>query len=248
MHLSAQALLARFPGVGSGQGALDSLLSASIQAAAKNDAAWSYRSALLSFVVAINGLDSGYRSWPIVNLYYSAFYSIRSILYSNFICIYYCSGKPMIARARAGEYPIQMTFKGSGNSHYAAHKIFQQEFPNHPLNGQIDFDEAYSWMKSCREIVNYNDPGMNMDDRMNFLRRIEATSVRASLTYYAENLRLNAFLPEEAVLAFPFFALTEALSSLDKADAEFIKPYVAEILARAKDRSGVIATLSTLSL
>lgn len=248
MHLTTIELTALFPTPRSNTPPLDSASAAKIRLAALEDAAWNYRSALLSYVVALNALESGYRSWPIINLYYSVFYSLRSILYSNNICLYHCEQKPMLIEISPGNFPVLQSFKGAGNSHRAAKVIFQRAFPNHPLNGQIDFEDAIDWMKSVRELVNYNDPTMNLDDRLGFLRKIDKGGIRSTLNTYNEDTRLYAFLPEDAMLAFPLYSLQACKNSINPGSAVVIKGQVDELIGRIRDKNGPIPIAQQFSL
>lgn len=218
----------------------------SLRSCTRYDAAWSYRSATGSLSAALVGIAAGLRSWPVIQLYYSLFYSLRSILYSNDVCIYYCGKKPIEPVAKVGEVPSQLKFQGAGSSHIAAARVFRNNFPRHPLSGDIDFQPALDWMRSLREAANYNEPMMNLDDRMKCFDRVSTMGARQALNFYASNLNLYAFLPEDAVVALPFFAAFQAHASLDPIASNLISDEVGRVLTRIRDKKGLIKCMDVL--
>lgn len=238
MHISSKIIIPYFSG--DDFPPLSTGRTGSVSEASEIDAAWSYRSSILSLVSALTSLDSGYRSWPVVQLYYSTFYSIKSILYSNQICIFYKDGKPYRLDVSPGAIASKLTFKGAGNSHFAAGRIFEDRFPNHPLNGDIDFTRAFAWLRGKREKVNYGEPLMNMDDWMTCFSEISNRGVRSTFNTYNSDLRLYAYLEDHAVLAFPLYAATLARNTLSEKARTDIRPQTTDILQRLKDKSGQI--------
>jgi len=239
---SADLALRLFPSVSGPHIPLDNRAAISLRAGAASDAAWSYRSSILSIVASLNALEAGYRSWPVVQLYYSVFYSVRSILLSNSICLYHNSSKPMQIEGVAGQVPRQLTFKGAGSSHIGAFRVFSSKFPENPLNGEIDFEPATDWMRRLRETVNYQQSQMNMDDRLRQFTRVDREGVRRALGAYLQDIELYAFLPEDAALAFPLYAAQQALRSLPVEARRECRDLVQDIAARARDGTGALAS------
>ena len=248
MHLTATALLNVYPTTANHAVPLTASHINTMRLCAREDSAWAYRSAVISIVAALEAIEKGHRSWPVVQLYYSSFYSIRSILYSNNICIYFSKKKPVVIDLKLGECPKKLTFEGAGNSHLAATRIFREVFPSHPLNGLIDLEPALQWIRKLREIVNYNDSPMNLDDRLGIFRSVDRYGIRLNLRMILENLPLYAFLKEDAGLAFPIYAATLAKSSLSISSRSLIAGHIASSLSHLRDNSGPITALNNLQV
>ncbi|MBK9080796.1 MAG: hypothetical protein IPL88_01335 [Rhizobiales bacterium] len=184
-----------------------------LRKAAALDGAWLYRSAVLSLISGLTSLELGYRSWPVIQMYYSAFFAVKSILFSNAICLYYNLKKPMKIECITGSSPTQLKYADARSSHKCAFKEFSQTFNNHQLNGYIGVNSAFDWIQQKREEVNYSNYCMNMDDIYEMFHFVDG-GIRKIVLQYAGDMNIHAFLPEHAMIAFPMLAVRSAKSSL----------------------------------
>lgn len=176
---------------------------ASIASALDEDSSLFFGSAIICFVNAIAGLEKHRTTWPIVQLYYSVYFCLNSILASEKTAI-----------VRRGKSPFQislnpyrvLTIKKS--AHDALIKVFQQVFPGHFLISQdIEGESSLVWMKALREKFNYQTPGFIEPNVPDCLEYFYEHGSRRLLSAYFERPEHLAFDPDHAVISFPVLCL-----------------------------------------
>lgn len=177
-----------------------------IDAALERDAKYHIESAMLCFTNGVAGLARGFYTWPIVNFYYSVYYSTLSIIASNGFFLH-----------RFGRSPLLVNYKGAtlrklrSAAHDAPIKIVNQNFPNSMLLSQdIDGENPLLWMKAQREIFNYQTPGMMEPDCPDCLLSVKKNGIRRLLNAYIENDTKLAFDKDHAIVSFPVLAIATA--------------------------------------
>ncbi|MGK5020350.1 hypothetical protein [Janthinobacterium sp. LB2P10] len=121
------------------------------------DAASLMHKSVLTFVGAYNDLLYGHRSWAVVKLYYSLFYTLRSRL---------CSRRHGMIRNKSW-FHFDLNFKKcSGkklsskryrNDHESTLNLYQDIFEKSDtlISNKIDGKQPFSWMMDLRNVANY---------------------------------------------------------------------------------------------
>ncbi|WP_221017476.1 hypothetical protein [Klebsiella pneumoniae] len=177
----------------------------------KNDGINYLYSALISYAEAVKGIQTGFYSWATVKLYYSAFYSLRSVLSSDGICIFYLGTKGYTLFVRQGESPE----KADGTTHKLVMKLFKKKYPLSPfVNQQIDMVEAFDWLMEQRETANYKNGRFSEPDVPVIYERCNI-GLQRLLTAYIQDVDYNyCFDHEHAILSLPLEIIKEASSSV----------------------------------
>lgn len=181
--------------------------------ALSSDTTGLFYTASLTFTDALKGIERGYFSWAIVKLYYSAFYSVRSLLGSNLWALFYrpLCGTPFSLRTTLGESPR----KEKGVTHKVVWSILKRELPNSGLLGTIGAEPAHEWLMNLREEANYRNAKFPDPTVPNCLSALDQIGIaRALLTYSADKTGLYAFDPDHAIIAFPLLCLARARLNL----------------------------------
>lgn len=162
-------------------------------------------SAFVSIGDAIQGIENGYYSWPTVKLYYSLFYTIRSLLAFNKIAIFYVGTSPYWIHIKPGERPQP---GNSTSSHKVVMSVFQKEFSgSHLLSQTIDNKNPLKWMQDQRELVNYKQAKFIEPYIPSVFANIaKYKNMRKLLSAYMSD-DLYAFDPDHAILAYPITVL-----------------------------------------
>jgi hypothetical protein len=120
------------------------------------DATDSYYSAAVSLGDGLSGTERRFFSWATVKLYYSAFYSLQSVLAASGHCLFHLGKKPKWIRAVAGSSPTN----ASGTTHGTILKFFEKLYISHLLLSQpIGNDPPLQWIMDRRVEANYGTPG-----------------------------------------------------------------------------------------
>lgn len=153
-------------------------------------------SSAISYSEALSGLRSGSCSWGIIRLYYSSFYSIRSLLFANAVVPFHC-GAEMILDLGSGKF-----LKGGKSSHHWNWNSIRALLVKSEWFGSQDSEEAYNNVRLHRENVNYThgftDPNWHsclVSGEMDLGKRIRTYRDDASFTY--------TYLPDHLVLSYP---------------------------------------------
>jgi hypothetical protein len=183
---------------------------ATLRSALHDDSQDYFYSACISIVDALRGLQCGFYSWATVKLYYSAFYSLRSLLAADRVCVFYVDSSPFSVLANAGECGTA----GSGQTHAYVLERFATQNPNHRFVKQdVDAVPALDWIIEKREDANYKIPRFSEPNAPAHFGQIELYGVRKLVsTYLADTADIYTFDKDHAMLAIPIAALVEAAS------------------------------------
>lgn len=177
----------------------------------KNDAINYLYSALISYAEAIKGVEAGFFSWATVKLYYCAFYSLRSILSVDGLCIFYVGSKGFSIKVRQGECPI----KANGTTHKLVMNLFKKNNSSSPfVTQEIDMDEPFDWLMMKREEANYKN-GRFTEPGMPIIFNKSSVGLQVLLKEYILDVEKKyCFDSDHAVLALPLEIIKEALNKL----------------------------------
>lgn len=179
--------------------------------ALKQDAVGLLYSSKISFIDAIRGVVSGFPSWAVVKLYYSAFYAARSILASNSVAIYYRGTKPYSIIAETGN----TLKKENGQTHKLVWKLLEREFPNISILGEIESSASYAWMTQLREQTNYRTAKFSDPALLPCFNYLDTRGVDRSISaYWNDESMMYCFDPDHAVVAFPLECIKHAIKTI----------------------------------
>lgn len=198
------------------------------------DAKGLFYSAAQTFIEAIGGVQHGYASWATVKLYYTSFYSVRSILATNAVSIFYPpSGKPWSLRCTSGMSPR----KENGVTHKVVWSVLARELPQIGLLDDIGSIPAHMWLTNLREEANYRNAKFPDPLMPAHLSQIDTLGLETALSaYVSDTSMLYAFDPDHAAVAFPLeclrracLALRPAGPELEAADQDYLRSRLAAI-------------------
>jgi uncharacterized protein (UPF0332 family) len=153
-------------------------------------------SAIVSYAEAVSGLQNSSPSWAIVRLYYSCFYSIRSLLISEGI-VPFNGGNEMILDTSG----IRFLKGGKSSHHWNWLSITSTR-----LRGQwycsTDSQAAYKKLRSHRESVNYTH-GFNDPDQHSCLISQGADFLKRFRSYRDDVDFFYTYLDDHLALAYP---------------------------------------------
>ncbi len=169
-------------------------------------------SSVYTVIAALNGINQGFYSWSIVQLYYSVFYAARAILAANNISIFYIKHSPYSVLSKPGSIPK----KGKGNTHAFVLDTYQAHFKNSLLLSQdIDTLSPLVWLSTQREEVNYKIAQFREPDVPTVLEKCLTRRLELSVDdYISDSYLLYAFDPDHAILAFPLKFIAHADSQI----------------------------------
>ncbi|WP_108254057.1 hypothetical protein [Vibrio cholerae] len=181
----------------------------SIRTELQNDSTHYLYSALISFIDALNGLNSGYYSWPTVKLYYSVFYSLRAYLGLNEYCIFYVGNKPFSINLKTEN----TAKKEGGNTHKVVLDVFRRVYADNVLLTQdIAQKHPFEWLVELREVANYKNPKFCEPNTPAHFSKIKSLCLLTVLqSYCADNLHLHTFDEDHAAVAYPLKILKMVL-------------------------------------
>jgi uncharacterized protein (UPF0332 family) len=162
----------------------------------------SAHAAVISFAEAMGALQSGLSSWAIVRLYYSTFYSIRSMILIGDIVPFH-SGREMLLDTSTGKF----LGGGSSSHHWNWTSIRQTSLKQDWFTSQ-DSQEAYKMLRDYRENVNYThaftEPNIHpclTSNTSDLSRRLREYRDDSSFTY--------TYLPDHLAIAYPIRLIFE---------------------------------------
>ena len=192
---------------------VDHALASIMFAALIGDAKNYHYSSCVSVCEAIRGVRDGNYSWAVVKLYYSVFYSIRSLLATNGVSIFYNGTKPWSIDAVAGSQPQ----KRSGTTHEVVYRVFSEKFPSNPLIGEIEGVNCFNWLKKLREDANYKLGKFVEPSIPSHFQNALSVGLRRSLHAYQNDAALSyAFDKDHAAIAYPIACLKRSYGSITK--------------------------------
>jgi len=177
----------------------------------KNDALNYIYSALISYAEAIKGIQNGLYSWATVKLYYCAFYSLRSTLSTDGVCIFYLGTKGYTLYTRQGESPA----KANGTTHKLVIGQFKKKYPLSPfVNQQIAMTDAFQWLMAQREMANYKNGRFTEPDIPETYEKCNIGLQKLLAAYINDDSYSYCFDDEHAMLALPLEIIKEACSAI----------------------------------
>ena len=177
----------------------------------KNDALNYLYSALITYSEAIKGIQHELYSWATVKLYYSAFYSLRSILSTDVVCVFYIGTKGYSIYTRHGECPA----KANGTTHKLVMSLFEKKYPSSPfVNQQIDMVDAFQWLMDQRELANYKNGRFLEPDVPIIFERCNVGLQNLISAYINDNTYSYCFDNDHAMLALPLEIIKKACESV----------------------------------
>ena len=194
-----------------------------------------YYKALLSYIEGLAAVSRRNLTWATIKLYYSFYFGIRcSLLCRNVIMVraarhlYYVR---LMSREAMYEKSSDMTDHGGAISVYT--KYFQQS--DIICLQKIEDMDAYKWIKTCREVVNYkdiefHDPNIT-DIWLNIIEDIEESSLARVLAKYMDDKEQYCSRATTAILAIPTIRMrsvvddikNERITVLSKEQKDWIK-------------------------
>ncbi len=167
--------------------------------------------AIISYAEAISGLRMGSSSWSVIRLYYSAFYSLKTMMLTRSV-ISFNAGGEMLFDASTGKF-----LKGGKSSHHWNWNSFRQTALKHDWFISQDSQDAYNELRNHRENVNYThsftDPNLHKcltSNHLDITRRFRS---------YRDDVHfLYTYLTDHLAIAYPTKLIYEvdlAMSSLD---------------------------------
>ena len=166
--------------------------------------------AIISYAEAMTGIRQGSSSWSIVRLYYSAFYSLKTMMLIRSI-IPFNGGGEMLFDASSNKF-----YKGGRSSHHWNwHSIRQTSLKNDWFSSQ-DSQDAYDSLRTFRENVNYThaftDPNLH-----GCLVTGDNDIARKFRAYRDDSKFLYTYLSDHLAVAYPtklIFEVDFSVSSL----------------------------------
>lgn len=174
------------------------------------DAVALYTQALQSFSQALTALKRKEFAWPMVEFYYSVFYSMRCELHASSV-IAVKNGSIFYAANTTGSVFSTVQEKGSHQTYIKLRKtlppsvILQDTLLDNDIEPGVD---VYSWMCSNRERVNYHqkhfpDPEPDFVLQKVYDNYIQTNKLTELLSLYESNL-LYCFDKDHATIAVPY--------------------------------------------
>lgn len=215
--------------------ALDANATAAIRPELRLDAKGLLYSSTISMISAIESLQSSLFSWSIIKLYYSSFYSARSILAYNDIALFYMKSKPFSIHVAAG----QSAKKEDGVTHKVVWQVFRRELGGSSILNQIETDISYEWLRKLREEVNYRNAKFPDPLIPDCFSNVDANGIGRSMSaYFNDATLLYVFDREHSVLAFPLHCLTIARRAMRREGEDF-EPDEISYIQNMCDKLGV---------
>ena len=181
------------------------------------DAGDLYYKACLSLCNALNSLYRGLQSWPVINLYYSTFYSMRAHLAALNVGIIRSKGI-FLWRAAAGSVPRRLRPKDRANDHTCILQAFKTIVANDVLQtNHVNGDSVYDWLFAQRNRIQYRDrsfcePEQNDYFHPNIFRR---ESFDAQITaYIQDSVAVYCFIEEHSLIATSIRRLSDSKAVL----------------------------------
>lgn len=203
-------------------------MAAELDRCLKNDALNYLYSALISYAEAIKGIEAGFFSWATVKLYYCAFYSLRTILSVDGLCVFYVGTKGYSIKVRQGEYPV----KANGTTHKLVMSLFKKNNSSSPfITQEIDMSEPFEWLMSKREQANYKNGRFTEPGKPIIFNKSSIGLQVLIKEYMLDRDQKYCFDEDHAVLALPLEIVKEASKKLisnttfrlSQSDIKFLK-------------------------
>lgn len=207
----------------------------------QNDAPAVAHACAASLVDATLAISEQRFTWSTVQLYYSAFYSLRARLLLAGESVFYRDSSPLYVSCTPGSEFI----KEKGNSHSVVLRRFSTSNASDLLISQPIGEVApLSWMEERRNEASYKTAPFPDPNPPEHLRSASQNLRRSFSEYFSDNEYLYAFQPEHAALAFAvlcFRLLDQDLESAGK--SVDMAPHYGKLLIKADCNVGALSTL-----
>ncbi len=178
------------------------------------DAADIYYKACLSLCTALNSLYRGLESWPVVNLYYSSFYSLRAHLAVLKVGIVRNRG---IFRweVAEGTSPVRVRSKGQLSDHKAILQAFTtivQDDVDVLQSNQVAEQSVYDWLFEQRNQIQYRDRTFQEPEESGYFHPsiLSHTKFDSQVAnYILDPVPVYCFDPDHLLLAAPIRRLLD---------------------------------------
>lgn len=173
-----------------------------------------YFNAVLTFLQAMKSLVSKSYSWSTVQMYYSVFYSCKSILGFDNIGIIRKNGLHVL-RLRVGEKAKRLK---KDNDHEQTIKCYKSTYQNsYMMSNKIEDQYFFEWIKDAREITNYRQQVFQEPRALDFMSNsISFLENKKSLCSYLDemssNWNLYCFQKETSLIAGSYRMLVDSYS------------------------------------
>ena len=184
----------------------------------KEDAADFYYKALLSLCKALNSIYRGYHSWPVVNLYYSCFYSIKSHLSAMGIGLVRCKGNHYLETS-APNHPIHVQKVRASGDHKSAFSVFRKFVETDILeDNTVGGVRVHDWLSEQRNCVQYRNRDFSEPSPEFFHNNLfDTNAFEAQVSaYISDDIPIYCFDQDHCMLAAPIKRLLETRSLLIK--------------------------------
>ena len=190
------------------------------------DAVDLYFKALLSLCKGLNSIYRGYHSWPVVNLYYSCFYSMRSHLSALEIGIvrnkgifYWTTNSP--------EHPSRVAKCKVSGDHQSVMKIFGNLVKDDVLStNSVNGTNVYEWLMAQRNSVQYRSIDFSEPDPGIFHKSLFESNLFESQVseYISDDIPVYCFDHDHCMLAAPIIRLLKTRSQLEVLETTILTP------------------------
>lgn len=202
----------------------------------KQDGLGFYYNALVSFFQGLLSLTNNSTSWACVELYYSTYYSLRSLLAFNDYAIIRDRGL-YILKISENQRPSKKESKEYNTDHKGTINYYIDNFKNgdYMCSNEIDGEIFYKWMMDLREITNYRNIHFKEPNKFDILEEYTEKiiknkySIKDILTSFEKDWDYFCFSEETAWIAGPYKKLKETADayqslgiSLDDDQKEYI--------------------------
>ncbi|MBS1068842.1 hypothetical protein [Gluconobacter cerinus] len=153
--------------------------------------------AIVSYAEAMLGITRGSSSWSIIRLYYSAFYCLKAMMFSQSIVPFNSGGGEMLFDLSNNKF-----YKGGTSSHVLNWKSLRSTSLKNCWCFSQDSQEAYALLRTFREDANYihafEDPNLH-----NCLVTKNSTLSKRFRAYRDDNHFLYTYLQDHLAIAYP---------------------------------------------
>lgn len=173
-----------------------------------------YFNAVLTFLQAMKSLVSKSYSWSTVQMYYSVFYSCKSILGFDNIGIIRNRGLHVL-KLVIGEKAKKLD---RDNDHEQTIKWYKKIYPHsYMMSNDIEDQSFFEWIKDAREITNYRQQVFQEPRALDFLSNtISYLDGKNTLCSYLDemssNWNLYCFQKETALIAGSYRMVVDSFS------------------------------------
>jgi hypothetical protein len=191
---------------------------ATLRSILEADAGDHFYAACTSLVDAIRGLEAGFYTWATVKCYYSVFYSLRTLLALDGVCIVYVPQPDKISEYWIDASPgaILRTESRARGTHKLTLHVFERKYPTHHLlSNPIETVPPLTWLIEKREESNYRRTRFQEPQSPDHFAEVEKNGVRRLLReYVADEADVYTFQKDHAMLAYPVAAIRDAGGAL----------------------------------